>query len=76
MFLNFCFATPTISLNDDPIKILDIKLPCFLSVLIEKFNASILNSPVTIESTFLFPKYLWVVHLTKSSKREKNILKK
>ena len=37
--LNFFFAISTISLKDDPIKIFDTKLPCFVSILTEKFNA-------------------------------------
>ena len=50
--LNICFAFETISLNDEPINILETKFPCFLSVFVEKFNASMVNSPVTIASRF------------------------
>ncbi len=67
--LKFFFAISTISLKDDPIKIFDTKLPFFLSVLTEKFSASILNYPVTNESTFLFP-----VVFTAISERTTSIL--
>ena len=49
-FLKFFFAFATISLNDGPINIFDTKHPFFFSISVEKFNASMLNSPVTIES--------------------------
>ena len=53
--LKFFFAFETISLNDEPINILETKFPCFLSVFAEKFYASTVNSPVTIASRFLLP---------------------
>ena len=51
--LKLCFASPTISLNVDPIKIFDTKDPFGLSSFLANLKASKDNSPVITESKFL-----------------------